>query len=171
MSLGIRQNFPESVEEALNEQINLELSASYAYLSMAAYAGRDLVALPGLQKFCKESSEDERKHAEKIINHVNVRGGTVVLKTIGAPECGWKSALHIMETVVSMERNVNERLLKLHHVAEEGGDCQTVDFIEGELLKEQIEDLKVASDMLTTLKRAGGDGLGLYLWDHELLDS
>ena len=45
-----RQNFSSLCEDALNQQINTELSAAYAYQSMAAYFGRDNVALKGFQK-------------------------------------------------------------------------------------------------------------------------
>ena len=34
MSSAIRQNFHEEVEAAINRQINMELSASYVYMSM-----------------------------------------------------------------------------------------------------------------------------------------
>lgn len=167
---SIRQNFSSELEKAFNEQINAELFASYTYLSMAAYAGRDMVSLPGLKKFCIESSADERNHAEKLIDHVNTRGGKVTFSSIAAPEHEWKSGLNIMESIVNMECDVNERLLKLHQVAERSHDPEAVDFIEGEFLRDQVKDMKLVSDMLTQLKRAGSDGLGLFLWDKELLD-
>lgn len=45
------------------------------------------------------------------------------------------------------------------------------DFIEGEFLKEQVEAQKMISDMITNLRRVGGDGLGLYLFDKNLESS
>ena len=43
-----RQNFAADCENALNQQINSELCASYVYLAMYAYFSRDGIALPGL---------------------------------------------------------------------------------------------------------------------------
>nr|GMD00388.1 ferritin-3, chloroplastic-like [Ipomoea batatas] len=48
-----RQKYSDECEAAINEQINVEYSASYAYHSM----------------FFKESSEEEREHAEKLMKY------------------------------------------------------------------------------------------------------
>lgn len=47
MANQVRQNFHSEVEAAINKQINLELMASYVYMSMGAYFDRDDVALHG----------------------------------------------------------------------------------------------------------------------------
>lgn len=60
-------------------------------------------------------------------------------------------------------------MLNLHKVAEENNDPQLCDFIESEYLEEQVEAIKKIGDLVTQLNRVGGDGLGLYLWDQELL--
>ena len=46
------------------------------------YFDRDDVALKGFHKFFKESSDEEREHAEKFMKYQNMRGGRVVLQTI-----------------------------------------------------------------------------------------
>ena len=58
VSMSSRQNFTAVSEEALNHQILVELTASYAYMSMASYFGRDGVALAGFKKFFELSSEE-----------------------------------------------------------------------------------------------------------------
>ena len=45
---------------------------------------------------------------------------------------------------------------------------QMCDFIEGEFLGEQVEAIKMLSDHITNLKRAG-TGLGEYLFDKHSL--
>lgn len=57
MSLA-KQNFSNVVEDALNQQISLEMTASQTYLAIAAYMGSDTVALPGLEKYFHEQSEE-----------------------------------------------------------------------------------------------------------------
>uniref|UniRef100_A0A914NZP2 Ferritin n=1 Tax=Panagrolaimus davidi TaxID=227884 RepID=A0A914NZP2_9BILA len=49
----IRQNFATDVEARLNKQINIELYASYVYLSMSYYFDRDDVALENIAKWMK----------------------------------------------------------------------------------------------------------------------
>ena len=83
-----RQNYSSDSEAEVNKQINLELYASYVYLSMvrktliwkaskfvqftncpllqAYHFDRDDVALPGFFKYFKKASDEERQHAEKV---------------------------------------------------------------------------------------------------------
>ncbi|CAO3569650.1 unnamed protein product [Mortierella alpina] len=154
MSLA-KQNFSSASEEAINHQISQELQASQA--------------LPGLEKFFRESAEEEREHAQKLINYQNRRGGKVILQTLQAPESDWSSARNAIESTLQLEKDVNKSLLNLHKVAEENNDPQLCDFIESTYLEEQVEAIKKIADLVTQLNRVGGDGLGLYLWDQNLL--
>ena len=47
---------PGAFPQALNDQINVEYTASYAYHSLFAYFDRDTVALPGFAKFMEAQS-------------------------------------------------------------------------------------------------------------------
>ena len=162
-----RQNFSAAAEEGINAQINAELTASYAYLAMAAYFERDDVALPGFHKFFKSMSDEERDHAQEFIEYQHKRGGRVQLAPIAAPKQEWSSALEALEDALAMEKAVNEKLLRLHKVAEENNDPQFTDFLEGEFLKEQVDSEKQLADYITQIKRAG-EGLGVYLFDKNL---
>ncbi|XP_073221812.1 ferritin-1, chloroplastic isoform X3 [Cicer arietinum] len=64
-----RHHFSDECESVINEQINVEYNISYVYHSMFAYFDRDNVALKGLAKFFKESSKEEREHAEKLMKY------------------------------------------------------------------------------------------------------
>merc|ERR1712073_220020 len=74
----IRTNFHANSEA----QINMELHASYVYMSMAAYFDRDDIALPGFAKRFQANSEEEREHAMKLIKYQNMRGGRVVFQDV-----------------------------------------------------------------------------------------
>ncbi|KAJ3366984.1 Stores iron in a soluble, non-toxic, readily available form [Allomyces javanicus] len=163
-----RQNYHDACIEGLNQQINMELKASHIYLSLHAYFSRDNIALPGLAHFFKESSDEEREHAQKMIDYQIARGGKVVLQSIAAPEIEWQSAKNAMEFTLQLEKEVNKSLLQLHAVADQNSDPHMADFIESEFLGEQVEAIKKISDFLTQLNRVGADGLGLYLWDKDL---
>lgn len=163
-----RQKFTEAVEDALNQQINTELTAGYAYQAIASWSARDTVALNGFARYYGKMAEEERGHAQKFIDYMARRGGQVVFKPIAAPDSEWRCALNVVEGALKMERDVNESLLNLHRIASENEDPQLTDFLEGEFLGDQVEDVKQAADLLTQLKRAGTDGLGLYLFDQQL---
>jgi len=163
----IRQNFHAESEAVVNKQINLELTASYVYLSMAYYFDRDDVALPGFSKYFKEQSDEEREHAQKLMKFQNQRGGRIVLKDISKPTVDdWKTSLNAVTSALELEKTVNQSLLDLHKVADSHNDYQMADFIESEFLTEQTEAIKQLGDYVTQLNRVGS-GLGEYIFDKE----
>ncbi|KAG4403502.1 hypothetical protein GLYMA_01G124500v4 [Glycine max] len=116
-----RQNYADDSESAINEQINVEYNVSYVYHALFAYFDRDNIALKGLAKFFKESSEEEREHAEQLIKYQNIRGGRVVLHPITSPPSEFEhsekgDALYAMELALSLEKLTNEKLLHVHSV-------------------------------------------------------
>ncbi|XP_021769657.1 ferritin, chloroplastic-like [Chenopodium quinoa] len=169
-----RQKFADDCEAAINEQINVEYSASYVYHSLFAYFDRDNVALKGLAKFFRESSEEEREHAEKLMKYQNMRGGRVKLFSILMPPSEFEhvekgDALYAMELALSLEKLVNEKLLNLHGVAERNNDVQLQEFVEGEFLNEQVEAIKKIADYVTQLRMVG-KGHGVWHFDQMLLN-
>lgn len=168
-----RQRFAEECEAAINEQINVEYNVSYIYHSMFAYFDRDYVALKGLAKFFKDSSEEEKEHAEKLMHYQNMRGGRVKLHTIMMPPSEFDhvdkgDALYAMELALSLEKLTNERLLALHSVADRNNDPEMQDFIEREFLAEQVEAIKKIAEYVSQLRRVG-KGHGVWHFDQMLL--
>jgi len=163
-----RQNFHQESEAGINKQINMELYASYVYQSMSFYFDRDDIALKGFAKFFKESSDEEREHAEKFMKYQNKRGGRVALQPIAKPDRDeWGSGLEAMKAALALEKSVNQSLLDLHKVADSHGDAQMCDFLESEYLEEQVEAIKDISDKITNLTRVG-TGLGEWHYDQKL---
>ncbi|CAI0377948.1 unnamed protein product [Linum tenue] len=168
-----RHKFVDACEAAINEQINVEYNVSYVYHAMYAYFDRDNVALKGLAKFFKESSEEEREHAEKLMEYQNKRGGKVKLQSILMPLSEFDhaekgDALYAMELALSLEKLTNEKLLNLHSVAESSNDVQLTDFVEGEFLAEQVESIKQISEYVAQLRRIG-KGHGVWHFNQMLL--
>ncbi|KAG0210807.1 hypothetical protein BGX28_008943 [Mortierella sp. GBA30] len=168
MSLA-KQNFSNVVEDAINQQITLEMTASHAYLSIAAFLGSDTVALPGFEKFFREQADEEREHAQKLIDYQNKRGGKVILQTVPAPNGEWTSAKNAIESALQMEKDVNKSLLRMESVADEQNDAEFVRLLRSTFLKEQVDSIAEIAKLITQLNRVGGDSLGLYLFDQTLL--
>ncbi|XP_060632216.2 ferritin heavy chain A-like [Anolis sagrei] len=168
MTSQIRQNYQAECEAAVNRLINLELYASYVYLSMSYHFDRDDVALCHVAQFLKDQSQEETEHAEKFMKYQNKRGGHVLLKDIKKPEKdGWGNALDALQSALALEKEVNQALLDLHKLATEKGDPHLCDFLESEFLEEQVKAIKQLGNHLTNLKRLGlpQNGLGEYLFD------
>jgi len=166
----VRMNWDEEVEAAINKQINMELYASYVYLSMSFHFDREDVALPGFAKYFKKQSDEEREHAQKFMKYQNLRGGRIVLQPIGKPALDeWGSGLDAMEAALQLEKTVNQALLDLHKIASTKNDPQVLDFLETEYLQEQVDSIKEIAGFVTNLKRVG-PGLGEYTFDKETLN-
>lgn len=163
-----RVNFSTSTEEEINRQINRELFAHYTYLSMAMHFNRDDINLPGFHKFFKESSEEELKHAHKLMEYQNKRGGRVKLHGIMKPcKDHWSRGVDAMEDALELEKHVYQSLLDLHNKAQAVNDPQLQDFLESNYLGEQVDSIKELSDFVNTLKRMEGPSysLGEYHFD------
>uniref|UniRef100_A0A803JLI4 Ferritin n=1 Tax=Xenopus tropicalis TaxID=8364 RepID=A0A803JLI4_XENTR len=131
MQSQVRQNFNSDCEAAINRMVNMELYASYVYLSMSYYFDRDDVALHHVAKFFKEQSHEEREHAEKFLKYQNKRGGRAVLQDIKKPERDeWGNTLEAMQAALQLEKTVNQALLDLHKLASDKTDPHLCDFLE-----------------------------------------
>ena len=164
----IRQNYHEDCEALINKQINMELHASYVYMSMNFYFSRDDVAYPGFAKYFGKNSDEEREHAQKFMEYQNNRGGRIVLKNVEKPsQDDWGSPADAIEAALELEKTVNQSLLNIHEVASARGDPHLCDFLETHFLTEQVEAIKELSDWATKLKGVG-TGLGEHIIDGEI---
>ncbi|KAM5132411.1 ferritin light chain, oocyte isoform-like [Mantella aurantiaca] len=173
MSSQIRHNYHQECEAGVNRFVNLELQASYTYLSMGFYFDRDDVALAKFSKFFHEHSEKKREHAEKFLKFQNKRGGRVVLQDVKKPDADeWGNGVSAMECALKLEKSVNQALLDLHKIAMEHADPHMCDYLESEYLEKEVKLIKKLGDHLTNLKRvkAAENGMGEYLFDKLTLD-
>ncbi|XP_074814486.1 ferritin heavy chain-like [Natator depressus] len=124
----VRQNYNQNCEAAVNRQINLELYASYVYLSVSFYFGQDDVALKNFAKYFLHQSHEEREHAEKLMKLQNQRGGRIFLQDIKKPDRDdWENGLTAVECALHLEKNVNQSLLDLHKLATDKNDPHLCD--------------------------------------------
>ncbi|KAM5260110.1 ferritin, mitochondrial [Hipposideros larvatus] len=168
----VSQNFHPESEAAINRQINLELYASYVYLSMAYYFSRDDVALNNFARYFLRLSREETRHAEKLMRLQNQRGGRICLQDIKKPHLDdWESGLNAMKCALVLEKNVNHSLLELHTLASGKGDPHLCDFLETHYLNEQVKSIKELGDHVHNLIKMGAPDRGLaeYLFDKHTL--
>ncbi|XP_064465944.1 soma ferritin-like [Ornithodoros turicata] len=161
----------ERCKVALQEQINLEMHASLVYMQMSAYYGNNKVARKGFSKFFAENSDEEREHAQKIINYINKRGSTVTSFNVNMPTTTtWMGVVDALQYAMALEHKVTNKLHETHKVAEkECKDPQMMDFIEHEFLEEQVDSIDKLQRMTTVIQNMD-TGMGEFLMDRELLE-
>lgn len=167
-----RVDYHPECEAAVNEQVNVEYTISYVYDAIASYFDRDNVGLPGFAKFFNEASDEERGHARKLMAYQNTRGGRVKLQSLVMPEMEFGNAekgeaLYAMELALSLEKLNFVKLRALHDVACKHNDAALADYIEGELLQEQVESVKQHAVYVSQLRRIG-KGHAVWHFDKEL---
>lgn len=120
-----RVSYSKACEDIINDQINVEFTAFYAYTALAAYFGRDTVALQGFAKHFRDQATEEREHAEMFIEYQNRRGGKVILKPLAVPELqfdevdGTSDAIYASGMASTLENFVLNKLLNVSRVADE----------------------------------------------------
>ncbi len=158
-------NLNKKVADALNQQINSELSASYEYLAMAAFF--ESVDLPGFATWFRAHSVEETGHAMRIFEFVNRRGGRVELAAIAQPRVSYSSALEVMETALKMEGTVTSQIHKLFEIAAAEKEYGTQNMLQW-FLEEQVEEEDLFSSTLAQVKAAGENPWHLRVLDKQL---
>mmetsp|Transcript_3424 Transcript_3424/g.6049 ORF Transcript_3424/g.6049 Transcript_3424/m.6049 type:complete len:272 (+) Transcript_3424:183-998(+) len=164
--------FSPACESAINNQINVEYTASYAYHALYAYFKRDTVSLNGFAHYFKSQSEEEREHAEYLMNYQNNKGGRVAFKPIAVPEMkfdhldGTSDAMYAMDLHLQLEKFVYKKLMDVWSVADKEGDPEMASFIEN-MLSDQVKAVKQAADYVSQLKRVGTPH-GVWHFDRKL---
>ena len=74
MSSQIRQNYSTEVEAAVNHLVNMQLQASYTYLSLGFYFDHNDVALEGVGHFFRELAKEKHKGVEHLLKLQNQHG-------------------------------------------------------------------------------------------------
>ncbi len=77
------------VVEAINRQINSELSASYSYLAMAAWCEGQ--KFTGAARWLRLQRQEEYMHAMKLFDFILARDAKVDLKPLEKPRIKFKS--------------------------------------------------------------------------------
>lgn len=155
----------ETLHNLLNEQLNLELYSSYAYLSMAAYM--DEKSLDGFAHWMKLQAEEELQHAQKIYNYMADVGAKITMLAIKQPPVDFTSPLDAFTQALDHEKHLAVELNKISIEAGKAGDNTTVTFLDW-FLTEQVEEVAQTSSICDKLTLIDDNGHGLLMLNNEL---
>lgn len=155
----------ESMEKALNEQVNAEFYSSYLYLGMESYF--QSLSLDGFAAWMRAQVQEEMFHGMKIYDYIHERGGRVVLDAIDKPEQIWPSPLACFEQVLAHEQKVTALINNLMDVAIDNRDHAAKVFLDW-FVEEQVEEEASVGAIVDKLRLIGDDSSGLFFLDAEL---
>lgn len=153
------------IQKALNQQINIEFTAFYSYLSMAAYFESHHMA--GFSRWYKVQSNEEFKHAMKLYEYIISRGEKVVLTSIETPQTEGKSFLSVFEAAYAQELNVSGLINALVDLAKSEGDHATEIMLQW-FVTEQVEEENMANSNVERFKFIKDTTEGIEGFDREL---
>ncbi|CAO2624271.1 Ferritin heavy polypeptide-like 17 [Lemmus lemmus] len=152
----MRQNYDRDCEDAVNTYIQLQLSASSVYLSMAFYFDRDDVGQENFKHFFLSKSQGCMASANMFMSLQKECGGCVVLRDIQGPDSNsWHGGIQAMEYALYMEKTINQSLLNLHALAKGKGNSYLCNFLEQSCLNQQVQVLEEVSSSLINLRQMG----------------
>ena len=155
----------QSVEKALNDQINAEIHSAYLYLSMSAWFQHQ--GLAGCANWMRIQFQEELAHGTHIFDYVCERGAKVQLTSIGEVEVEFNNVVEVFEKVLAHEQKVTALINNLVDIAQRESDHATRSFLQW-YVDEQVEEEANAEQILNNLKLIKGEGQGLLMMDREL---
>ena len=153
------------VSKLINEQINKEFYSAYLYLDFANYY--DSVGLDGFANWYHIQAQEERDHAMLFYTYLQNNGEAVSFEAIDKPEWTRGDNTTPLRQALEHEKFVTASIHTIYAAAKEGDDFRAMQFLDW-FVKEQGEEEKNASDMITKMELFGGDSKGLYMLNSEL---
>lgn len=155
----------KKVSALINDQINKELYSAYLYLDFANYYG--FVGLDGFENWYRIQAQEERDHAMLFYQYLQNNGEKVTLEAIAKPDKVLDSHMAPLKAGLEHEQYVTSLINTIYEAAFEVKDFRTMQLLDW-FVKEQGEEEKNASDMITKMELFGNDAKGLYMLNSEL---
>jgi ferritin len=154
-----------SVVEAINRQINSELSASYSYLAMSAWCERQ--KFTGAARWLRLQSQEEYMHAMKLFDFILARDAAADLKPLDQPRQEFESLADVFEKALQQEQDVSKQIDNLYEIAFTEKAFAAVAELQW-FLTEQVEEEKTGREIVAKFKLIGNDPPSILDMDREL---
>jgi ferritin len=128
-----------------------EFAAHQQYVAIAVHY--DAETLPRLAGFYYRQALEERNHAMMIVQYLLDAGHEVQIPAVEGPRGDFDDIVAPAQLGLEQEKRVSEQINALAARAREEGDYQGEQFMQW-FIKEQVEEVATASDLLKVVERA-----------------
>lgn len=146
------------MQNALNNQIALEASASNNYMAMASWC--EITGYEGGASFFYAQSDEERTHMLKIVHYLNSLGIPAVIPATKLPASNFKSLENVLKAALSSEQKVTVAIHKMVEIAQKEKDHSTYAFLEW-FVNEQVQEETKFETILQKFDLIGRDKLAI----------
>ena len=154
-----------TVLEAINQQVSNEFSASFSYLSMAAWCEHH--NFTGAGAWLRVQSAEEHAHAMRLFNFVLARNHQVALKAIEAPASEFKSLVDVFERASAQEQGVSRQIDALYELAFKEKVFAAMAELQW-FITEQVEEEKTVREIVAKFQMVKDDPSSILDLDREL---
>lgn len=153
------------IAELLNTQINKEFFSAYLYLDIANfYAAK---GLDGFANWYEIQAKEEQDHAMLIYQYLHNNNQQVTFEAIDKPNTSFSNLNDPLQAAYRHEQYVTSLINNIYGAAQQANDYRTVQFLDW-FVKEQGEEEKNSSDLITKMELFGDDVKTLYMLNSEL---
>lgn len=155
----------QSMQDAINAQINAEMWSAYLYLAMSVDSEHD--GWDGAAHWFRKQYDEEMQHAFKFVEYLQNQMAQVRLQRIESFPTQWETLISRFEDALIHEKKVTNMINKLYSLAVCENDYTTMTFLQW-YLTEQVEEEESAQTIIDKLQYAGNDKASKFMLDKEL---
>lgn len=155
----------QSMQDALNAQINLEQSSAQLYLAMSAHCSGK--SFKGFAHWLTVQASEETAHAAKLINFLLDRGGKLELQAIAAPPKEFGGVIQVFEQTLAHEKTITARISALFEQARQEKDYASEIALQW-YVTEQVEEEAHVGEIVDHLRAVGDQGGGIWYLDSKM---
>ncbi len=156
----------KEVSQLLIEQINHEFYSAYLYLTMASFY--DEKGLDGFANWFEIQAREEQDHAMLMYRYLRNNDESVTFEAIQKPDKVFDTLMDPLKTGLEHEQFVTSLINRIYAAAQSVNDFRTIQFLDW-FVKEQGEEEKNSSDLITKMQLFGDDAKSLYMLNSELM--
>ncbi|HEY1600977.1 MAG TPA: ferritin [Pirellulales bacterium] len=154
-----------SVQQAINDQINNEFSASHAYLAMSIFCQRQNFV--GCAHWLRVQAKEENGHGMRLLDFLLARDGAAALKTVPQPAGNFATIAAVFEQALEQEQHVSKQIDDLYELALKEKSFSALVELQW-FINEQVEEEETAREIVGKFHLVKGDPAALLDIDREL---
>ncbi|KAM0674267.1 hypothetical protein GVAV_001880 [Gurleya vavrai] len=156
-------DYISKITDALNKQLNLELTSFYLYRASSSFCQNPKISFPGLKKYFRKQEKEELSHAQGVIQHLNIHGWEIKYDPINI-DFKPKGMQCLLEMALKNEENERENILECYKIANENKDFDTCLFLDA-YVSDSARSTSEAREMILKYERFDKK-MGEVLFDH-----
>jgi ferritin len=155
----------QTMQDALNAQVNAEQYSSQLYLAMSAHC--ELKSFRGFAHWLRVQAGEETTHALKLIELLIDRGGKPILAAISAPPSEFGGVIQVFEQALKHEQGNTARIHAVFQQARDERDHASEVALQW-YVAEQVEEESTINRILDHLRAVGDKGGGIWYLDSRM---